>query len=149
MYLTYQTGIATLIQLAVMTLLNVFNGVHTSVNQCTKGYGNDCIESVILSLLYFMVLTFWFAFLWILGAAAQDRRSKRMARLLIAAEFMVFSVSIFNARNHNDLLGLVTSLTDALLAAWVIVLAFRLMRSGGARVTSSSRTRRRRLAKDS
>lgn len=146
MTLTYQTGIATLIQLGVMTLLNVLNGFHSVGKQCTNGSTN-CVETIILSLLYFMVITLWFGFLWILGAAAQDRRSKRMAQLLFMAEFMVFVVAAFNAQHHNHLLGLITSLTDAVLAAWIMLLAFRLIRSGGARVTTSGRARRRRLAK--
>lgn len=147
MKLTYQTGIAALIQLAVMTLLNIANGFYSSIKQCTTA-GNGCVEDIILALLYFMVLTTWFAFVWILAAAAQDRRSRRMALLLIASEGMIALVSLFNARHHNNILGLVTSLTDAALALWVAFLALRLMRARGGRVTSSPRARQRRLSKD-
>ncbi len=149
MRLTYQTGIATLIQLAGVSVLNVMNAFNSGISQCTGGNTN-CVENIILQLLYLMVITIWFAFVWIIGAAAQDRRSKRMARLLIAAEVMIFVVSTFNARHHNSattFLALLTSLIDAAFAVWVIVLAIRLLRSGGARVTASPRARRRRLAK--
>jgi len=145
MKLTYQTGIAALIHLGVITLFNVVNGVHSSAVQCTNG-SSDCIGNVITSMLYFMLTTMWFAFLWILAAAAQDRRSRKLAFLLIGGEFMVFVVSLFNAQHHNNILGLTTSLVDATLAAWVAFLAFRLFLSGGARVTSSARSRRRRLS---
>ncbi len=147
MKLTYQTGIATLIQLGIMTLLNVLNGFHSAIQQCVTTDANNCIESIILSMLYFMVITAWFAFIWILGAAAQDRRSRRMAIILLGAEGLVLLVALFNAHNHNDLLGLFTSLVDAALAAWVAVLATRLILSGGGRVTASQRSRRRRLSK--
>jgi hypothetical protein len=145
MKLTYQTGIAALIHLAVMTVLNVANGVNSSVMQCTTG-SSDCIGNIITSMLYFMVLTIWFALLWILAAATQERRSRWLAVLLIGAEMVVIAFSLFNAKGHNELLGLVTSLVDATLAAWVALLALRLFISGGARVTGSSRARRRRLS---
>ncbi|CAN5192406.1 hypothetical protein BH09PAT3_BH09PAT3_1480 [soil metagenome] len=148
MKLTYQTGIAALIHLAVITLFNVINGVHSSVAQCTNG-SSDCVGNIITSMLYFMVLTFWFSFLWILAAAAQDRRSRKLAFVLIGAEGMVILVSLFNAQHHNNLLGLSTSLVDAILATWVALLAVRIFIAGGGRVTGSSRSRRRRLSKPS
>lgn len=147
MKLTYQTGIAALIHLGVITLFNILNGVSSSVQQCTDS-GRDCIGNIITSMLYFMVITIWFAALWILAAAAQDRRSRKMAFVLICAEGMVILVSLFNVRHHNDILGLITSLVDAALATWVALLALRLFIAGGGRVTSSGRGRRRRLAKD-
>jgi hypothetical protein len=146
MKLTYQTGIAALIHLGIMTALNVANFVHSSVQGCTVG-GGDCLGDIITSMLYFMVTTIWFASLWILAAAAQDRRSRKLAFALICAEGLVVMVALFNAEHHNHLLGLITSLTDAILAAWVALLALRLFISGGGRVTASSGARRRRLAK--
>lgn len=147
MKLTYQTGIAALIHLAVISVFNVVNGVHSSVVQCTNG-STDCVGNIITSLLYFMLITTWFAFLWILAAAAQDRRSRKLAFLLIGGELMVLAVSLFNAQHYNHYLGLTTSLVDAALATWVAFLALRLFISGGGRVTASSRARRRRLSKE-
>jgi hypothetical protein len=145
MKLTYQTGIAALIHLAIMTVLNVVNGVHSGVQSCTSGT-NDCVGNIITSMLYFMLITIWFALLWILAAAAQTQRSRKLAFLLIGAEVLVIGVSLFNAQHHNNVLGLVTSLVDAVLAAWVAFLAVRLFIAGGARVTGSNRSRRRRLS---
>jgi hypothetical protein len=55
----------------------------------------------------------------------------------MAAEFMVLVISLFNAKHYPDILGLVTSLTDAAFAAWIILLAFRLSRAKGGRITAS------------
>ncbi len=145
MKLTYQTGIAALIHLAIITVFNVINGVQSSVAQCTNA-GTDCLGNIITSLLYFMLITMWFVTLWILAVATQTRRSRKLAFMLIGAESLVILVSLFNAQHHNNILGLVTSLTDAALATWVALLAFRLFLSGGGRVTSSSRSRKRRLS---
>ena len=145
MKLTYQTGVAALIQLAVMTLFNILNGIHSSIQQCTNG-SSDCIGNIITSMLYFMLITFWFAALWILAAAVQDRRSRKLAFVLMGGEGMVFLVALFNAQHHNNLLGLFTSIADAALAAWVGWLAFKIFIHGGARVTASSHSRRRRLS---
>ncbi|MDB5169926.1 MAG: hypothetical protein JWN82_322 [Candidatus Saccharibacteria bacterium] len=145
MKLTYQTGVAALIHLAVISLFNILNGVHSSVQTCTNA-SNDCVGNIITSMLYFMLLTFWFAALWILAAAAQDRRSRKLAFLLIGCEGLVIMVSLFNAQHHNSWLGLITSLVDAALATWVALLALRIFVAGGGRVTASTRSRRRRLS---
>lgn len=145
MKLTYQTGVAALIQLAVMTLFNILNGFHSGIQQCTNG-STDCIGNIITSMLYFMLITLWFAALWILAAAVQDRRSRKLAFLLISGEGMVFLVALFNAQHHNNLLGLITSVADAALAAWVGWLALKIFIYGGARVTTSGKSRRRRLS---
>lgn len=149
MKLTYQTGIAALIHLGVITFFNIANGVHSSVEQCTTVAGGDCIGNIITSMLYFMVITLWFVGLWVLAAIAQDRRSRKFAFLLMGAEAAVLMVALFNASNANSetpLLALITSLVDAALAAWVGLLALRLFISGGSRVTGSHRARRRRLS---
>ncbi len=49
----------------------------------------------------------------------------------------------FNVRHHNNVLNLFTSLVDLALAAWVILLAFRLIRAGGGRVVTKQRARQR------
>ncbi|HET6925016.1 MAG TPA: hypothetical protein VFH39_04260 [Candidatus Saccharimonadales bacterium] len=141
MKLTYQTGVAALVQFIVMTILNFLNGIYGSVQECTSG-GNDCLGNVVLSLLFFLIVSTWFAFLAVLGYAAQDRRSRRLAQLLLATEALVALIALFDARHHPNILGLITSLADAALAIWVATLAYRLVRANGGRVTSA-RTRRR------
>ena len=138
MAVKYQTGVSTLIQFIAVTFLNLVNLFASSISSCVKNT-SDCVGDVTLNLLYFLVLSAWFAFIWVLGYAAQDRRSKRLAQLLIAAEAIIFLAALLDAKHHPDILGLITSLVDAALAGWTIVLAWRLMRAGGGRVTSRAR----------
>ncbi|HVI60769.1 MAG TPA: hypothetical protein VM535_01290, partial [Candidatus Saccharimonadales bacterium] len=112
-------------------------------------HGTDCISNLIVSLIFFILTTAWFGFIWILGYSAQERRSRRLAQVLIAAESLIALIAFFNARHHTDWLSLSTSVIDLVLAVWVIALAFRLMRAGGGRVVArqrgaSGRARRRR-----
>jgi predicted neutral ceramidase superfamily lipid hydrolase len=139
----YETGVITLVQFIVMSLLNIANGLNSIVTTC-HNTGSDCISNLIVSLVFFILITAWFAFIWILGYAAQERRSKRLAQLLIAAEGTIALFAYFNARHHTDWLSLATSIIDLVLAMWVIILAFRLMRAKGGRVVARQSGRRRR-----
>lgn len=142
MKLRYQTGTATLIQFVVLVLLNLVNAVISSVSGCHDGSG--CTTSIFTSVVYFLLLALWFGVLLIIGAGAQEKRSKRMCQILIAAEGMVALIALFDLKHYPNIMGLITSLVDALLALWVIILAFRLMRSGGGRIVTSQRARKRR-----
>lgn len=143
----YEVGIITFVQFVLLSLLGIANGLNSIVSTCHAD-GHDCISNLIVSLIFFIITAAWFAFIWILGYTAQERRSKRLCQLLIAAEAMVALIAYFNARHHTDWLSLSTSLIDLLLALWVITLAFRLMRAGGGRVVArqrgAGRARRRR-----
>jgi hypothetical protein len=113
------------------------------VTTCHKD-GSDCISNTIVSIIFFMLVVAWFGAVWLLGYAAQDRRSKRLAQLLICAEAFIALIALFNAKHHTDILGLITSIIDLALAAWIILLAFRLIRAGGGRVVTKQRPRQRR-----
>jgi hypothetical protein len=66
----------------------------------------------------------------------------------MAIELLVLVVALFNAKHFPNVLGLITSLTDAIIAGWIIVLAWRLSRAKGGRITvPASRPRRRATAK--
>lgn len=145
MRLTYQTGIAALAHLGVITVLNVLNGITSSVKQCSAN-SSGCVGDIVLAMMYFMLITIWFTAVWILAAAAQERRGRKLAFVLMGCEFVIFSVAVFNARSNSGL-EFVTSIVDALFALWVGLLAFRLFIHGGGRVTSSGRARQRRLSK--
>ncbi len=102
-----------------------------------------------VSVVYWILIAVWFGFLWILAYTAQERRSKRLTWLLIGSQGMVALISSFNARHHPDIIGLITSIIDFVLAIWVILLAFRLLRAKGGRVVAKqsggrARARRRR-----
>ena len=139
----YETGIITLVQFILLSLLGIANGLNSIVTTC-HNTGRDCISNLIVSLIFFIITTAWFAFIWILGYTAQERRSKRLAQVLIAAEAMIALIAYFNARHHTDWLSLGTSIIDLILAVWVITLAVRLMRSGGGRVVAPQHRGRRR-----
>ncbi len=142
MKLTYETGIATQAQFIVISLLNIATQITATVTTC-HSKKDSCLTSVFSSTGYFMVIVLWFGFIWMLGYMAQQRRSRKLSLCLIGAEFLVLVVSISNARHHTDILGLATSVIDALLAIWVISLAVRLMLAGNRRIVASERSRRR------
>ncbi len=130
MKVRYGTGFATLVQFILLSLLGIANGLNSIVTTC-HNTGRDCISNLIVSLIFFIITAAWFAFIWILGYTAQERRSKRLAQLLVAAELLIAMVAYFNARHHTDALSLVTSLIDLALAFWIIILAILLIRSIG------------------
>ncbi len=127
-----------MIQFIVLSLLGVANGLNSVVTTCRNDHG-DCVSNLIVSLIFFLLTAGWFAFVWLVGFTAQERRSRRMAQLLIAVELLIALVALFNARHHTDILGLGTSIIDFGFAAWVISLAWRLMQSDGGRVVARKR----------
>jgi hypothetical protein len=147
MKLKYETAIATLIQFVALTVLNVGTGADSIITTC-HSHGSDCLSNTIVSLIFFLLAAAWFGFVWVLGYAAQERRSKRLSQLLIIVELMIGVVALFNAKHHTDILSLLTSLTDLALVVWVISLAFRLMRADGGRITTKTRPRKRRRPAD-
>jgi len=142
MTLRYQTGTATLTQLIVMLLLNFVNGVTSSISACTSHSG--CVSNIVTTCLFIIVLAAWLIFLSMLGYTAQDKRSRNIARLLIAAEVLVALVALFDIKHYPNILGLLTSLIDFVLAVWVIVLAWRLSKARGGRIVASTKPRARR-----
>jgi len=143
----YETGIATFIQFVTLVLLNVVTGTVSTVSACRTDSGG-CIGDLLLALIFFLLITGWFACVWMLGYAAQEFRSRRLAYLLIGAEVLIAMVALFNARHHTDIASLITSLVDFALAVWVITLAYRLARADGGRVVKKQRTRTRRRKKN-
>jgi len=147
MKLTYETGTATLIQFIVLGLLNIGTALTSTVHDCRQENA-DCLGTIFISFIFYLVVVGWFAAVWVLGYMAQERRSRRLAQLLIMAEGLIALVALFDAKHHNDKLGLITSVADFVLALWIISLAWRLMRSGGRRIVSSQRPRRRQHRSD-
>lgn len=145
MKLTYETGTATLIQFITLSLLNIVNGFNSSITICRQEDTTKCVESAVVSFVFFALVVGWFGLIAAVGYTAQAQRSKRLAQLLIMAELLVIGVAYINIQGHPDALSLVISVLDLLLAVWVIILALRLMRAGGKRITTSPRRRRRRL----
>jgi hypothetical protein len=139
----YDTGIVTLVQFIVLSLLSLANSLNSIISTCVKSSG-QCIENMIPSILLFILIAVWFAFIWVLGYTVQERRSRKLAVVLMGAEFFVAIVALFSVKHHSDWLSLTTSAIDLFLAVIVIILAFRVARSGGSRVVAHSRGAQRR-----
>jgi hypothetical protein len=140
MRLTYETGRGTFIKFVVLSLLNIANQINQGVSGCRH---DQCTSSVLTSVIFYLLVVMWFGSVWILGMLAQRTRNKRLAQLLICAEAGIALIAAFNARHHTDILSLITSLVDLILAIWIITLAFRLMRAGNARVVRNRQRRPR------
>jgi len=146
MKLKYQTAVATLVQFIMLSLLGIANGLNSVVTTCRHD-GSNCVSNLLVSLIFFILTAAWFGAIWVLGYTAQERRSKRLAQLLIMAEGLIALIALFNAKHHTDALSLITSLFDLIMAVWIVTLAFRLMRTGGARVVKRQRPRNRNRAR--
>ena len=142
MLLHYRTAVAALIQFIVVSLLSLVTGLDSVIGTCSTRH-NNCVSNMLGTTLLFLLTAFVFGIIWVIGYAAQDRRSRRLAVLLIIIEAAVLLVAAFNASHHTSLLSLMASLTDASLAAWVIALAVRLIRANGGRIMASQRARQR------
>jgi hypothetical protein len=152
--LRYETGTATLIHFIVMMLFGFVNGFATIFNECKDTDAISCVQSSGITLIFVLLLAGWFGFLAMLGFAAQEQRSHKLARVLMCAEAMVLVVALFNIKHFNSgsntILELLNSLADAAFAVWIIMLAFRLSRAKGGRITARhtavKRPRRRPVA---
>jgi len=141
----YQVATIAVVQFIAMSLLGIANATNSIVVECKAGEGS-CASNALSSLVLFLLIVGWFAFLWILAYTAQSTRNRKLAFLLMGAEGLVAMIALFNAQNHVDLLGLTTSIIDFTLAIWVIVLAFRLLRAKGGRLVVKQPRRRKRAS---
>jgi hypothetical protein len=139
MKLTYETGIATVIQFIVLSLLNIANTVNSIISTCQHSASTDCLTNMLSSVIFYLLLVFWFALMAGLGYSAQSKRSKKLCRFLIAAEAATFLVAAYNVKlgikSNPNALSLFTSLIDLIFCAWVMTLAYRLMKAGPRRVS--------------
>jgi hypothetical protein len=139
MRLTRDTGTATLIQFITLGILNLVTGLNSIITACH--HGKDCMTQAAVTPVYYILLTAWFASLWVLGYYTRERRSRWLAFFLFSAEGLVALISLFNAKHHTDLIGLITSLVDLALAIWIMILSFRLWLAGPGRISRSHGTR--------
>ena len=140
MRLTYETGVATLVQFVAMGFLNIAGQIDSIISTCTHS-GGDCIGNAITSIGFYIIVMIWFGFIMLVGYAAQTRRSKRLAQLLILIEAAVTLIALYNLKQHSGVINPLTSIVDAGLAIWIIVLSYRLMKAGGKRVVTKRRVR--------
>jgi hypothetical protein len=143
--LTYQTGIATFIQFLALSFLTLASQLVSVVTTCHKD-GSNCISNLITSTILYILVAVVFGSIWLIGSGAQSRRSRRLAQLLICTEGFIGLVALFSLKlslHGKNVIGIVASSGILALAVWIIILAFRLMRSGGGRVVTQGGNRRR------
>ncbi len=142
MHLRYETGVATLIQFIATIILTFLTTIVAIIGGCTSGFNASCISNALVSLILVILIIFALGFLLVLGYAAQERRSSRLAKFLIAAEALAALIYLYDTQHALSLLERITNLASCLIALWVIVLAWRLARAKGGRIVKV-RSRRR------
>ncbi len=139
--LKYETGIAATIQFITITAVNFISGITSTVHQCSST-GGSCFSDVFLSIIYFLLLTVWFGILWAMGMAAQEKRKKNLALLLIGGEMMVALISLFQLTHRTSSpVSRIGGLIGLILSLWVSYLAIRLIKAKGGRVRPHKRIR--------
>jgi hypothetical protein len=135
MRIRYETGIVTLVQFIVMSLLSLANSLNSIISTCVSGTG-QCIENMIPSIILFILIAVWFAFIWVLGYTVQERRGRKLPAVLICAEGAIALIALFSIMHHVDALSLITSMIDLAFAVVVGLLALRIFIAGERRVGS-------------
>lgn len=132
--LSYQTAVATLIQLITITILGVPDTIMNILASCHNSNPN-CASNMIVSIIFYLMTTVWFVIILIVGYAAQKKRSRQLAVVLGGLEFVTLGVAGYlDFPNAANTISKMTSLIDVFLSIWVIYLALRLFLAGGRRV---------------
>ncbi len=134
MKLRYQTGVASLIQFIILSILGVPHALISIISTCQSDHSN-CISNLIVSLIFFILTIIWFGFIWFLGFFAQEKRNIKLIIILIGCEFSNIVVAMYiNFPGDPNILDKGISAIDTILSLWVIFLAYRLFRAKGGRV---------------
>ncbi len=140
MSIHYETATATFIQFIIGAGLSFVTGVVSIISGCKGSGGVDCATNIFVSLILIILTIAAFGFLLAVGYVAQDRRSSRLALLLIACEVFAVVIFLFDAKHALGVVDKITNGLSALIALWVAYIAWRLYRAKGARIVKS-RTR--------
>lgn len=142
----YHTALATFIQLAVMTLLVIIGGIMDVAKNCENS--NECVTNSFLWIIIAFMLAVWYFGLFGLGYLAQEKRSRRLTKILIAGELFTALVALMFLKNPSSLYSGIGAGLALLFAVWIIFLAYRIHQAKGGRITTtkqsgSNRPRRR------
>lgn len=133
MRVRYETSIATLVQFILGAALTLLNSAVSIVSGCvTKGA--DCVGNTFVSLLLIVLVVAAYGALLGLGYVAQERRSSKLALLLIGCEAFAALIFLFDARQTPSPIDKVTNALSFVVAIWVALVAFNLYRAKGARI---------------
>lgn len=132
MRIHYQTSSATLAQFIVGTLLTFITGVVAIIQGCRTG--NECVSNAFVSLILVLFVVGGYILLLIVGYLAQERRSSKLALLLIGLEAIASIIFLFDAKQAPDLIDRLINILSLVIAIWVAWVALQLYRSKGARI---------------
>lgn len=134
MRIRYETSVATLVQFIIGTALTFLTGVAAIIGGCRSSGGADCVSNTFVSLLFVIMVVAVYGFLLGVGYVAQERRSSRLALLLMGTEAFAALIFLFDARQSPSLIDKITNTISLAIAIWVIFVAFNLYRAKGARI---------------
>ena len=140
MKLRYETGIATLIQLAAVMFFIVANNVANLINDCFV-QDRGCVEPAFVSIVIIFFTGLWFVFLSVIGFAAQDKRSHKLAKLLIAGEVFTALIALALLRYPGTVFVALSAIITIAAAVWISILAYRLSKAKGGRIVQRPRRR--------
>ena len=150
MTLRYQTATATFIQLAVMTLLVIVGGIMDVAKNCENS--SECVTNSFLWIIIAFLMAGWYAALFAIGYFAQENRSYKLARLLIAGELFTAFIALMLVKNPSSFYSGLAAIIALIFAVWIIILAWRLYKARGSRISTtrsgSGNRPRRRLSED-
>lgn len=139
--LRYQTGTASFIQLAVVLLLVVINNLFTLIGACKNG--DECAVTALFSVLFIVMTGLWFLTVSALGYAAEEKRSRNLAFVLIAGQLITIGVAYGFLKHPSNWFGAISALVVIALSSWIILLAWRLAQARGGRVVARTKPQNR------
>ena len=139
MHVRYETGVATFVQFVVGVFLSFITGGISIIADCRGTAAGECVSNALVSLILIIIIVAWLGFLLLLGYTAQDRRSSRLAMMLIGAEGLSALIYLFDAKHATDFISRLANVASFLLAGWVIFVAWHLLRARGGRIVKSRR----------
>lgn len=136
---SYQTGMASLIQLIIVAILGIPRELVSIINSCQNGK-TACFDSLFFSAIIYVLLVVWFSVMAAIGYFAEDTRNPKFAYSIIFCEIITFTIVIFvNFVSETNYILKSVSLIYGLLSLWIIYLAIKLINSHGKRMTRRSR----------
>ncbi len=137
-HIRYQTSSATLVQFILGTLLTFVTGGVSIVSSCQTN-GSDCVSNTFVSLVLVLFVIMGYGLLLAVGFLAQERRSSRLALLLIGLEGFAGLIFLFDAKQAPGMVDRLTNILSLLVAIWVSYVALQLYRAKGARIVRTAR----------